>query len=138
MGIHWEQILTTTESIQLENTSGTIINPATEEKQDTNIAILGELRTLNTSIHELAREQARFASLRPSELPYAKTNLDQMRVNVDGGGIEMTQVRFWNSSWVVPTSMYSTGTPNAYDAREMLKIQAGIIAELRIWKWTIS
>lgn len=46
------QILTTTESIQLENSTGSIINPATEEKQDQLIA-LQEMSVLLRGIFSL-------------------------------------------------------------------------------------
>lgn len=121
---------------EVVNASGTIINPATEEKQDTNIAILEELRTLNTSIYELSREQARFASLRPSELPYAKTNADALRVNIDWWNSEVLAIRFGSNN--ASPSMYSTWAWSAFDAREFTKLQYWIIAELRIGKWTIS
>jgi len=81
-------------NIFLKNSSGQVINPATEEKQDQNIALLEEIRSLSASIKELAREQARFSSLRPSELPYAKTSSDQMRVNVDSGTIAVSSISF--------------------------------------------
>lgn len=125
-------------SEKVKNASWAQINPATEEKQDTSIALLEELKALNTSIKDLVREQARFASLRPSELPYAKSSSDAMRVVVDSGTVYHAYSQFGKDN-TVPTSMYlSSWTPNAYDAREMLKYNAGVIAELRMQKWNIS
>jgi len=90
---------------------------ATEQTQS-------EIKELALAIQELAREQARFASLRPSELPYAKSSSDAMRVVVDSGTVYHAYSQFGKDN-TVPSSMYlASGTPNAYDAREMLKIQA--------------
>lgn len=68
MGIHWEQILTTTESIQLENASGTIINPSTDET-------LATLQSMLVALERIASQSPRLT--RTKEINVAMDNFWQ-------------------------------------------------------------
>lgn len=72
----------------------------------------------------------------PRALQYARDTSERMRVSVDTGAVNVNSL-LWGSANGNPNS-YSTGSPNALDAREIERTQSQLHFMQQRAKWSLT